>query len=534
MSYRLFTRSADRFHRLQVPLDRRDRPWLGGALLVGLVVAGLYLALNQYPAYGAGLYTLTADEIRAAGYGLPETIPHYTAEGVPFAYPPLAFYALAVLRDLGAGAFAAARFVPPLVVVLALVPAYLLGRDLLDGRPRGAAAAILVTVNPQVLEWHVSAGGLVRAPAFLLALSGAYAALRIFRDRDREWVAVGLPLFALVLLTHPTYALFVVVTYLVFWAGYDRSVPGLLDGAVVGVGGLVLTAPWWLTVASRFGFDVFTSAAGTHGGVGGGLFAALSGVSTWSLLVLAAGAVAVLGGWRVIGVWLLAAEFLFKQPRFAYTVGAFAFVGAAVVLVDRGSSWSPTVREHRRELAMVALVVVATAGVGAVGYEFDERTGDTTPAFVDDADVAAMEWAGTETSPDATFVVLGDAAEWFPVVADRTILLGPWGMEWREPATYERHLGTYVNASTCQSAGCVERWTASVEQEPDYLYVPKGHYTVRGFDQANFGTLDRSLAHRERYEPVFENEGVVVFRVRDVGDGGGGVGGSSATGNGDG
>jgi len=283
---------------------------------------------------------------------------------------------------------------------------------------------------------------------------------------------------------------------------------GLLDGAVVGVGGVVLTAPWWLTVASRFGFDVFTSAAGTHGGVGGGLFmrccrASRCGRSSSSPRAPSPS----LGGWRVLGAWLLAAEFLFKQPRFAYTVGAFAFVGAAVVLADRSSSWVPAVRERRRELAMVALVVVATAGVGAVGYEFDERTGDTTPAFVDDADLAAMEWAGTETSPGATFVVLGDAAEWFPVVADRTILLGPWGMEWREPATYERHLGAYVNASTCQSAGCVERWAGSVDAEPDYLYVPKGHYTVRGPTTRTSARWTGRSPIASGYEPVFENEG---------------------------
>ncbi|WP_135827859.1 ArnT family glycosyltransferase [Halorussus halobius] len=503
------------------PLSRADAPWLGGALLVGVAAAVLYLALNPYPAYGAGLYTVVADEIRAAGYALPATIPHYTAEGVPFAYPPLAFYGLALARDLGAGTFATARFVPPAFVVAALMPAYLLGRDLLgrdvvDGRLRGAAAGLLVACNPQILEWHVSAGGLVRAPAFLVSLVGAYAGLRLFRDRESGWLPVGLAGFALVVLTHPTYALFYATTYVVFWLGYDRTLRGLARGAVVGFGGLALAAPWWATVASVHGPAVFLGAAGTHGGVGGGLVSALvDGMSPWSAVPLLAGGVLLVAGWRVLPAWLFVSELLFEQPRFAYTVGAFALVGAAIVAVDRVSWGRATDAEARRRVAVAALVVVASVGVGALGYEFGGPTDDTTPAFVDDDDVEAMAWAARETPDDAAFVALGDAAEWFPAVADRTILVAPWGVEWRGPADYQRHLHAFENASTCESAACLAEWTATVDADPDYLYVPRGEYTVRGDRYAASGALERSLAATGRYDPVFENEGVVVYRVHE-------------------
>jgi len=495
------------------PLVRPDAPWLGGVLLAGLAATGLYLALNPYPAYGAGLYTVIADEIRAAGYGLPATIPHYSAEGVPFAYPPLAFYGLAVLRDLGAGTFATARFVAPLLVVVSLVPAYLLGRDLLAGRARGTAAGLLVALNPQILEWHVSAGGLVRAPAFLFALVGAYAGLGLFRDGGPRWLAVGLPAFLLVVLTHPTYALFFAATYIVFWAGYDRTVAGLARGAVVGLGGLALAAPWWATVASVHGSAVFSRAAGTHGGVGGGLLAAIESVSPWSVVVLIAGGLLVAAGWRVLPAWLVAVELLFEQPRFAYTVGSFVLVGAAVVVADRLPAGVVRDPAARQRIVLAALVVGSAVGVGALGYEFARPADETTPAFVDRDDVAAMEWAASETPEDAAFVVLGDAAEWFPAVADRTILLSPWGMEWRGPDAYLRHLDAFENGSVCESAACVEEWSATVDADPDYLYVPRGEYTVRGDWFVASGDLERSLEDSGRYEQVFENEGVVVYRV---------------------
>ncbi|MBV0923898.1 glycosyltransferase family 39 protein [Halomicroarcula limicola] len=497
------------------PLSERDWPWLAWPLLVGLVVTAIYVATNAYPAFGAGLYTLTADAIRANGYALPATVPHYGPRGVPLAYPPLVFYALAVLRDLGAPTFATAMYLPPLITVAALVPAYLLGRDLLGDRRAGTAVALLVGLNPQVLQWHISAGGLVRAPAFLLALCGAYAALRIFRDGETAWVPVGLLGFVLVALTHPTYTLFVVLTYLLFWAGYDRSPLGLARGAVVGLGGALLVSPWLATVASTHGPGVFTGAAGTHGGVGGGLTQLLQYGPSFALLPVAAAVVLLLTRHRVVGVWTLAVWLAFAQSRFTYAVGAVAVVASVVVLTDRyGGGVGATVNANvgtAGRVAVAALLVVSAAGVAGIGYEFAGPDG-TTPEFVDDRDVAAMEWAAEETPPDATFVVLGDAAEWFPAVAERTILVSPWGAEWRGPDTYGPHLGAFKNVSRCQSASCVERSLSAVDARPDYLYVPKESYTVRGHDEQNVGTLDRSLALSGRYEPVFENEGVVVFR----------------------
>jgi len=524
-----------------LPVDSDDARWLGWPLVVGLAVVALYLATNDYPAYGAGLYIETADAVRANGYALPATVPHYGPEGVPFAYPPLMFYILAVLRDVGAGAFAMALYLPPLVTVAALVPTYLLGRDVVGDRRAGTAAALLVVLHPQVLEWHISAGGLVRAPAFVFALWGSYAALRLFRDGDREWLLPGLFAVALVVHTHPTYTVFTVATYLLFWAGYDRSPAGLVRGAVVGFGALALALPWLATVAGHHGVSVFSGAAGTHGGLFGVVYRLREWGPTGALVPMAI-AVGLLGTrHRVLGAWTVAVWLLFAQPRFTYAVGAIAVVAAvvelagrgyldgAVALVDRalghagsgppdradGGVARPRVGVARAVVA--ALVVLSLVGLGSVGAEF-AGAGGTTPEFVDDADVAAMTWAAEETGPDATFVVLGDAAEWFPVHTDRTILVSPWGAEWRGPDTYQRHLDAFVNGSECANRSCAEEAMASIDARPDYVYVPKGAYTVRGdYEHAN-DTLESTFAESPRYERVFENEGVVVFRTVTASD----------------
>ena len=493
-----------------VPLARADTRWLGWPLVVGLLVTLVYIATNDYPAYGAGLYTLTADVIRANGYALPATVPHYGPAGVPLAYPPLAFYGLAVLRDLGASTFGTALVVPPLVTVAALVPVYLLGRDIVGDRRAGTAAALLVAVNPQALEWHISAGGLVRAPAFLFALCGAYAALRIFRDRDRAWVPVGLLAVLLVALTHPTYTIFTVSTYLVFWAGCDRSMSGLLRGAVVGFGALTLATPWLLAVVSTHGVGVFSGAAGTHGGIGGGLYRLRAWGPTWAVVPVVAGVGLLATKRRVLGLWTGVVWLLFAQPRFALVVGSITVVAVVAVVADEG--YLQGVADAAPQVAVAALLVVSAVGLGGIAYEFAGPDDGTTPEFVDDADVAAMEWAESETRPTATFVVLGDAAEWFPVVADRTILVSPWGAEWRGPDTYEPQLRAFREGSHCDNVSCAERTMADIGAGPDYVYLPRGGYTVRGGYRWADGSLVDSFDNSSGYERAFENDGVVLFR----------------------
>lgn len=515
----LRSRLADSVRRARppLPLDGRDRPWLALAVLPGCVAVAVYLVTNPYPAYGAGLYARAAAEILANGYHPPVRVPGYTAEGVPFAYPPLGLYLLATLFDLGGDPIAVSRVFPGVVVVVAGVPAYLLGRDVVGSRPAGAAVAAMVALNPQVLEWHVSAGGVVRAVAFLSALIAVYAGYHVFAHDGRRPVLVGAFAFGSTVLTHPSYALFVVVSCLLFWEVLDRSGRGLLRGAAVGIGGTAVAAPWLGWVLDTHGPGVLAAAAGTHGGIGGGGLELLAGeLSPYVLVPAGAAAYLLLGRRYLIPAWFVAAAALFAQPRFAYTVGALALAAAASDLEGRlpvldGARRCP----DRRALVAGLLIAGSVAGGAYLAHEATLVADPTTPEFLDDDAVAAMEWAASGTPEEATFVVLGDAAEWFPALAERTILVGPWGVEWRGPGAYDAQFRAFETVSACRSAGCVEATAAAVGGTPDYVYVPKGRYTVRGEGAVQFGALERSFGLSERWEHAFENEGVVIYRSVD-------------------
>ena len=509
-------------------LESREWPWLAVPLLVGAVVVLAYLSTHPYPAYGAGLYLRIAERIVENGYRLPARIPGYTAEGVPYAYPPLMFYAGALAMDLGGiDPLVLSRYVPATVTVGYLVPYYFLSRELLRDRLDASLATTLLAVAAPTLQWHLSAGGFVRAPAFLLAVTGCYVGVRLFRSGERRWLAAGTLLFGLTVLTHPVYTVFFGVSYLLLFAAFDRTFGGLVRGAVVAGGGLALASPWWLQVLATHGPDAFTAAAGTHTGLFGGLhrlvdqfgYTLVSGppIPIFFVLVYASTVYFLRERRFLLPAWLIVPAVVIGKERFQFVAGAMM---AAVFLreglraaVDRRVAADERRRATHLALAGVVLLSASVGTVYAAGALPWAHAGDPSqPQFMDAEDRDAMAWAANETAQDATFVVLGDAAEWFPLFADRTILVGPWGVEWTTPEQYEEQLTLYRTISECDSERCLTAALSTSDVDPDYLYVPKGEYTVRGIEESETRELRRTLRRSGEYAPVFENEGVVVFR----------------------
>lgn len=504
--------------------------WLAPALLAGVCILYFYLESHPYPAFGAGLYFRIADQISNHGYALPSRIPGYTAEGVPFAYPPLMFYVLAAIQDLtGLDAITIARFLPGIVSVAYLVPLYYLARDLLGSRPQATLSAFIVAVSPPVLQWHISAGGIVRAPALLFSLTGIYAGLRLFRNRERGWFFVAVGAFTLTILTHPVYTVFFVVSFLLLYVRFDRSFDGLAWGAGVAAGGLLVTAPWWTQVVTMHGPAVFTAAAGTHGGIG-------SGIPTIEHLIeRRIGQTPLLSIWQVIPTigcfylvarrqyflpaWLLAAVLTVGKARFVFLVGAM--VSAAFVM----DGVLPRLKREaavldREEVATVTVVLVVLLGVSSgalyAASGVNAHAGSPSlPQFVDEGEVEAMQWAEENTAASADFVVLGDAAEWFPQQTDRTMLVGPWGVEWKGHEAYRSQLTQFRHLSLCRSANCLSAELERTGVHPDYVFVPKGQYTVRGMQKHQTATMTTTMLFSPGYQLAFENSDVAVFRVAD-------------------
>ncbi|WP_332900052.1 ArnT family glycosyltransferase [Haladaptatus sp. CMSO5] len=511
-----------------------DVTWLSLAVLAAATVYVSYLATHQYPAYVGGLYIAISDAIVANGYALPERIPGYTVSGVPFAYPPFMFYVYAVIRDLfGVDAITLTRFIPGAVMTLIMVPYYFLARHLLDSKRQAGLAAIVFVGTPAVLRWHLSAGGIVRAPAFMIALVGAYTGIRLFQTGDRRWIVPGMALFGIQVLTHPTYTVFFAFSYLLAYAVFDRSFYGLVYGAIVAGGGILIAAPWWLQIFATHGPEIFLQASGTHHGLGGGWHRIYRQfiipikekdiISVFYLAVFVAAGYALWKKRYFLAIWAIGASYLIGKDRFLFVGGAML---VAFLVYDGVLPAVKTFLSERTSrgdlyrgvsLALVALVMLTAVGTGVafatstLQTEYDHSAAQ--PATMDDHDREAMQWMQSNTPQDATFVVMGDTAEWVPLFTERTILVGPWGVEWTTSHTYYWEVEYYKAISNCGSASCVTQLLAFGERQPDYLYVPKGDYTVRGKERHTELGMQDSLYEAPRYDLVYENEGVLIYKV---------------------
>ncbi|WP_458210086.1 ArnT family glycosyltransferase [Haladaptatus sp. NG-SE-30] len=493
---------------------------------VAFFIISAYLLTHPYPAYGAGLFLEIAETIGEQGYSFPKRIAGYTEGGIPFAYPPLAFYVTAILLNLGFEPVILTRFLPPVVTALAFIPYYYLARELLPSAKRAGVAAIIATVTPPLLRWHLSAGGIVRAPAFLLLLTGLYVGIRLFREGSRPWLLPACILFGLTVLTHPTYSVFFGVSYVLFYITADRSLTGLRNGVIVVGSGLLIASPWLVQVATNHGLDILTAAAGTHGGLGAGLslffdrlndpFATSPFIVVWYLLLVLGISYFVVKRRFFLPLWFGISVFLIDEIRFAFIPGVMLLTVGLTDVVPAIRSRLSDSSEQSISLTTIQVLVlglfVLLGTIYVTGVPFAGQS--TMPAFIDREDRTAMAWVQSETPSDADFVVLGDAAEWFPYLTERTILVGPWGVEWKTPTAYYQQMDAYTDISECTTARCLTTNLQNHKQQPSYIYIPKETYTVRGTAIDQSGAMRRSIERSDRYQIAYENKGVLIVRIR--------------------
>ncbi len=515
-------------------------------ILVFVPIYATYVLTHEYPSLGGGLFLMMSEEITAHGYTLPARIPHYTSGGIPFSYPPLMLFVVGLLLDIGAPPLTLARLLPGVLVACALVVYAVATAELLQSRRQGAFAAIVVATAPSVLHLTLTAGGTVRAAALLFTSAGIYTGVRLFKTGSRTWLLTSIGLFGATLLTHPLYTIFFGTSYLVFYFWLDRTAYGLLRGAAVAAGGVVLAAPWWLPVASTHGFEVFLQASTTHDGIGYLSWyqefptETVSVPSPWPPLAILGGLFLLVRRKPLLPSWFITAGVLTGRDEFLLVIGAMMVAaalfegvvpllrriettvletietkdGTALSVCKRGIVRLRSIGPHVCVLAILILGLIATYGTSSAAvYVAGGEADDELPMFVHDADVAATKWIRSNTTKNASFVVIGDVAEWFPLFTDRTNLVVPQGSEWE--GTRDRQMHMRDQLRPCRDASCL---TARFDQfglKPDYVYLTASGYARKQGPRAGehrWTRLGHSLRQSPEYEVVFENQGALIVR----------------------
>ncbi|MBI5290145.1 MAG: glycosyltransferase family 39 protein [Chloroflexi bacterium] len=507
---------------------------VGCAVLIGAAVRLSYVTAFDFPLNDGGLFFAMTRDLQAAHYRLPETT-SYNSAGIPFAYPPLAFYLAAALNDVaGISLESIFRFVP-LAANIAMIPAFfLLSRRLVPSRFATAAATMLLALLPRAFYWMIMGGGITRSLGFLFAVLALWAMTAAYQDRRPRFVAAAALFGALALLSHIQMAWFVAFSSGLLWFAYGRHRFGALASVSAAMGAAVLSAPWWMAVLAQHGPDPFFAAARGGDVTTNPLVVLLQFTITNELLFPAIAALGLGGVLLALGErryilpgWLLAC--LILDQRAFGTVAAIPLAllgGLAVEHIWRYLHHDSGPRSQPHAPPPAVWLLPAAAAV-AFSYLFLSAmvSGGRLLTAMTPGERDAMAWVAANTPASSRVLVVTEdrwyadrTSEWFPYLAERQSVATVQGYEWLEGGVFAQRLGRYRDVQDCarDTTTCLDAWSAESGIGFDYVYVPKlsPRYASSSTQDVCCAALLRSLAADARYRSVYDEDGATVFQRR--------------------
>lgn len=485
-----------------------------GVVLLLLAVSPIlvyYVVINHLPVGSAGLYSLMADSVSFRGLTAARHIPYYGPDGMPFAYPPLAFYVMALIRSSGITAFAYVRLMPAVYVGLVVMATYYLAFLLTNSKPRAVVCSLLTILSPVFLSGLLQSGGIVRALACALMIVGmaiSYKALSTGLARYSVYAGVALGLTGLV---HLYYFMILVATISVF-AVAMRGNHTLRTTIFVYAVGAVITLPWALNTISNYGLDTLLLIFPTHLGQPGALIARILHLPTGGYIIHVP--TSTLGGPSAhgatsavtqelrahmppleislrmipasIAMLCLIAKRQFLLPLWSFALLAFGsssypflvLVSSIAIVKVFGDGFESLVTSSNNKglilgtTAILCVSVVAYLYVSTVRWVVDAHSNSSL--WKEDEVLAA--WFHQNTGSTDTFAVVDerarDSEEWLPYLFQRAMVGSPWGGEWTGRYDSEGRLRSAINdCGARQSLLCFTELMDANDRAPRYVVI---------------------------------------------------------------
>jgi hypothetical protein len=500
--------------------------WL--PLCLGSAVRLLYPLGSTFPLNDGGMFFTMVQDLVANGYRLP-AYTSYNHAGIPFAYPPAAFYLAAFLARIWP-LLDVLRVLPALLSVLAIPMFYLLARDVLSdalgtnsGQRATWTATLAYALIPSSFQWQIMGGGLTRSLGYLAALTTLWCTWHLFDhpgSRRSTWLLGTSAALALAVASHPELGWFSVFSIaLIFWArarGDRLRALRLLAGA--GAIALAFTSPWWTVVIPRHGLAPYLAAfsTGEHGHAWALPFQATSftgepWLTIWGCLGLL-GILACMCDRRfLLPAWLLAVYVL--DPRKGMSLGA-------VPLAMMAGYATESLLRVCLPGALGKGALFGLAGYTAVAALALAVSPLPSWAVLPSSGQEAMAWVRQNTPVDSQFLVVSpswlwardQAGEWFPALAERASAATVQGREWVPGGkAYPAARELYDRLQQCQDAECL----VTIAQHT-HIYVTKTPVLIdAGVQRDLTAPLRMALSQSSNYRLVYENSGATVYERVD-------------------
>jgi len=476
---------------------------------------------SDFPLMDGGMFLVAAREVATHGFALPPTLPYPTVvPNIPFCYPPLAFYLVALLRVVGVPLETSLRFVPAFFSTACIWALWRLSlavfADWKERRAMAGLSALTFALLPFPFLSLMAGGGLTRAPGLFFALWGVERGVLFWRDGDKRAFWGAAVLLALCIITHLERAHFLALALLVVWLAYNRSWRGLTSVLACIGAALLLTSPWWGLCLARFGTAPFLAsyASGSRDWIGTGepRWRIASGAEYQPLLLW----FSLLGMavyWRRLPfLWLWFGAIVLTEVRSGRN-----FIGAPEALAATAMFYRirPPERSEKSAgpAALWTLTRAALAVLLALWLSYQGIFGATHLDALPASDRAAMSWCRQHTPADARFVVVPVRArqtwfadwesEWFPALANRTSPLTVQGSEWLPNRTFARVQRQYFNVWLAPTWKQSQLALMAGGVRFDYIFFPRTRPSIEAELRADSGW---KIVHTSKKVLVFARQ----------------------------
>ncbi|MBS4016241.1 MAG: hypothetical protein KGZ86_07420 [Candidatus Latescibacteria bacterium] len=471
-------------------------------VLLGLLSL-LPLFLNpvryNFPVGYAGMFASFGQQLADENFRLPV----YALGNVPYVYPPLGFYLMAVFLKVGISDWLYLRFMPAFFSLVALFVFFLIYDRFYKSKVFAGVLLLLLAASPYLIESNVWAAGIVRGLAFAFFALTFWGFLKINPDSDWKLPALVGFLGGLTILSHPGYAFFLALwmgIWLLFNLKIWRQIPVLFLFLFVTV------TPWLVAVLANHPFGVFINAFGSHGTLG--LLSVLEnpahlvGLATLGTSKLFQ---VPLAGWLALAGFvyhiyqrrfelpvLFASTILFslESRRFVLILGIFM----AVAMLQDFHKFLSTRNSWRWVSSLV--VTLSVTAIFASGLQQIERMKPSlTYSYLEAAEVLNQN-----SQPGEQYLIFADyqEAEWFPYFSKRTPIFAHWAHEWQGDIGHQADL-LYENFACGRSGDldCVDDVIRRSGKEPQYLVIMKIKYRELIDNLSEGGEWKRLYNNRE-------------------------------------
>ncbi len=435
--------------------------WAAFAIIVfgaGLRLYPLFIFPIDEPFRLGGLFYEFSNQIVLNNFVFPETIPYYSAGGIPFAYPPLSFYMQAILIHLfNPALFFTVNLLPPLITILTLPAFYWMIQQYTDNHQLAIAGLFAYALMPAAFINQIEAAGLAEALGSVALI--LYLGLLLRWTKHPNWkntILAGLALgFCVLSSPGSAYAatLFSVIFFI--WTSIQGLIKRILLPTgmliILGVIGLIISAPYWLSVLQNHGGDFFiTPFLGQHqssvspGQIQDFISFQPAGISLgfiWNWLIFAGLIWAIVKRHLLIIViffmfWLIPREGIWLV---SIPAAILAGMGIVFILLPLFAKVFQTTSATRPPLApgifgVILLILVIANAFFTINVSITEPTWRVSRSQID----SLLDFQD-EIPDNGRVIILGNIglAEWAPAILQREILNIEYGLEW-QPTELEK------------------------------------------------------------------------------------------------